>query len=147
MAAELGLYLVPAAAAARIVPLLRARGALRFSSPDLPAGTVSVDDFSDPLVPTEWWRAAIGVDSLTPPPPGRPVTIVDSGLDLTHPEFAGRANTVALNTQELPGTGARHGTSVASVIAAPENGVGLVGIYPDAVLRSWDAGTGTTSIS
>ena len=49
---------------------------------------------------------------------------------------------MALNTQEPPGVGGRHGTSVASVIAAPENGVGLVGIYPDAVLRSWDAANG-----
>ncbi len=91
-----------------------------------------MDDFSDPLVPTEWWRATIGVDALTPPPPGRPVTIVDTGLDVSHPEFTGRINTVSLNTQELPGAGGRHGTAVASVIAAPENGVGMVGIYPKA---------------
>jgi hypothetical protein len=139
VAAELGLYVVPVEAAARILPGLQAWGALRFASPDLPAGTVSVDGFSDPLVPTEWWRAAVGVDVLTPPPAGRPVTIVDSGLDVSHPEFTGRVNTVALNPQEPPGQGDRHGTSVASVIAAPENGVGLVGIYPEAVLRSWDA--------
>ncbi len=125
-------------------PCSAGRGALRFSAPDLPASTASVADFSDPLVPTEWWRAAIGVDNLAPPPPGRPVMIVDSGLDLSHPEFAGRANTFALNTQKLPGTGGKHGTSVASVIAAPENGVGLVGIYPDAMLRSWDAGNGNS---
>jgi hypothetical protein len=139
VAPDLDLYVMPAAAAARLLPILRAHGALRFSGPDRHAGTASFADFSDPLVPTEWWRSAIGVAGLSPPPAGKPVTIVDSGVDVSHPEFVGRANTVSLNAQEPLGAGGRHGTSVASVIAAPENGVGIVGIYPDAVLRSWDA--------
>jgi subtilisin family serine protease len=33
-----------------------------------------------------------------------------------------------------------HGTAVSSVAAAPENGFGIVGVYPQAVLRMWDAG-------
>jgi hypothetical protein len=100
----------------------------------------------DPLELDEWWRAQIGIDGLTPPAPGVPVTIVDTGLDFAHPEFAGRADTQALNTQEPPGIGGNHGTSVASVIGAPANGVGVVGIYPQARLRSWDIalGAGTT---
>ena len=93
-------------------------------------------------MPTEWWRTAVGVDTLTPPPAGKPVTIVDSGLDVSHPEFLGRPSTETLNTQEPVGVGGEHGTAVASIIAAPVNGVGLVGIYPDALLRSWDAATG-----
>src|SRR4029078_4110903 len=70
------------------------------------------------------------------------VTIVDSGLDVAHPEFLGRADTQALNAQEPAPFGGEHGTVVSSVIAAPVNGVGLVGIYPRAVLRSWDAAKG-----
>ena len=38
--------------------------------------------------------------------------------------------------------GGVHGTSVASVVGAQENGVGIVGVYPEAVIRSWDAATG-----
>ena len=50
---------------------LRARGALRFSAPEPCRQARSRShDFADPLVPTEWWRAAVGVDTLTPPPPG-----------------------------------------------------------------------------
>ncbi len=71
-----------------------------------------------------------------------PVTVVDSGIDVTHPEFAGRPDTSLLNTQEPAGIGGEHGTSVASLVGAPLNGVGLVGIYPQAVLRSWDAARG-----
>jgi subtilisin family serine protease len=142
VAPTLGLYLVPKAAAARVVTALRARDAVRFSAPNRLVGSLAVEDFSDPLVPTEWWRAAVGVDTLTPPPAGRPVTIVDSGIDLTHPEFLGRANTETLNAQEPAGFGGEHGTSVASLIAAPANGLGVVGIYPEALLRSWDAANG-----
>ena len=70
------------------------------------------------------------------------MTIVDSGLDVAHPEFLGRADTQTLNAQEPAPFGGEHGTMVSSVIAAPLNGVGLVGIYPRAVLRSWDAAKG-----
>ena len=49
---------------------------------------------------------------------------------------------MALNAQEPAPLGGEHGTLVASVIGAPLNGVGLVGIYPRAVLRSWDAAKG-----
>jgi len=142
IAPSLGLYVVPDAAATKIVPALRARGALRFSAPNLTSGSLAVLDFSDPLVPTEWWRAAVGVSTLTPPPAGRAVTIVDSGIDVSHPEFLGRANTETLNAQEPAGIGGEHGTSVASVVAAPENGLGLVGVYPEALFRSWDAAKG-----
>ncbi len=142
VAPSLGLYLVPNSASGPLVKLLRTRGSLALSTPNRIAGRLAVTDFSDPLVPTEWWRAAIGVDTLGPPRTGRPVTIIDSGIDVTHPEFLGRANTETLNEQEPAGIGGEHGTSVASIVAAPENGVGIVGVYPEALLRSWDAAKG-----
>ena len=76
------------------------------------------------------------------PGPGIPVSLVDSGIDVAHPEFAGRPNLVLLNDQEPPSFGGIHGTAVASVVGAQENGVGIVGIYPDSILRSWDAAGG-----
>lgn len=139
---ELHLYRIPDAAAARIVPRLRRSGAIRLVQSDRPAGTLAGLDFADPLVAIEWWRRAVRVDALTPPAVGRPVTIVDSGLDVTHPEFLGRANTLTLNAQEPEGLGGEHGTAVASVVGAPANGLGTVGIYPEALLRSWDAAKG-----
>ena len=94
---------------------------------------------TDPLVPSEWWRAAIGADRADPPGPGKPVTVVDSGLDITHPEFAVRPNTILMNRQTTTEDEEDHGTEVSSVIGAPNNGFGIVGVYPDAVLRAWDA--------
>jgi subtilisin family serine protease len=77
----------------------------------------------------------------TPPGPGVPVTMIDSGIDFTHPEFAARPDTAALNTQTFSTAFPEelHGTATASVVAAPANGQGLVGIYPQAKLQAWDA--------
>ena len=96
----------------------------------------------DPLQADEWWLTQIGIEGQTPPGPGIPITVVDTGLDFSHPEFAGRPDLLALNEQEPAGIGGEHGTMVASVIGAPLNGVGVVGIYPRAIIRSWDIAKG-----
>ena len=140
--AKLRLWRLEHDLAERLMPGLAARGSLAFSQVEQTYDVAVTTETPDPLQADEWWLAQIGVDGLTPPGPGIPVTIVDSGLDFSHPEFAGRADTLALNDQEPAGIGGEHGTSVASVIGAPINGVGLVGIYPRAVLRSWDAAKG-----
>jgi len=142
VAASLRLYRLDADAAARVLPRLRACQALRFTMPDTVAGTMSTTDFTDPLIGTEWWRDAIGVVGLTPPGPGKPLTIVDSGVDVAHQEFAGRTSIVTLNAQEPAPLGGVHGTAVASLIGAPADDVGMVGIYPQALLQSWDAARG-----
>jgi subtilase family protein len=96
---------------------------------------------TDPFAELEWWRGAVGADEETPPGPGKRVTVVDTGLDVGHPEFAGRPNTTLLNAQSTTGgEDEAHGTAVSSVLAAPENGVGIVGIYPQAELAEWDSG-------
>ena len=48
---ELRLYSLDAHAAAGVLPRLRACKAVRLTAPDRPAGTLSVADFADPLVP------------------------------------------------------------------------------------------------
>jgi hypothetical protein len=137
--ARLRLWRVPSA----LVPRLRADGAVEASQPERTYTVTRSAVTPDPLENDEWWRQQIGIDGLTPPGPGVPITIVDSGVDFQHPEFVGRPDLVALNSQEPVGVGGEHGTSVASVIGAPANGVGVVGIYPQAVLRSWDAALGS----
>jgi subtilase family protein len=125
--------------------------ALVFAAPPASAATIvhsrvdaprAATDAADPLVASEWWRAAVHVDTLTPPGPGVAVTLVDSGVSFGHQEFSGDGNLFALNNQEPAPLGGVHGTAVASVVGAPVNGVGLVGIYPTAVIRSYDASLG-----
>ena len=53
----------------------------------------------DPLEATEWWRTAVRVTGLTPPGPGVPITIIDSGVSFSHPEFLARPDLIALNPQ------------------------------------------------
>ena len=137
--AGLRLWRVPSA----LLPSLRGDGAVEAVQPERTYTVAQSTVTPDPLELDEWWRQQIGIDGLTPPAPGVPITIVDSGVDFAHPEFAGRPDLVALNSQEPVGVGGEHGTSVASVIGAPANGVGVVGIYPQAVLRSWDAALGS----
>ena len=142
ISSALRLYRLDHAVAERLLPRLRACRSVRFAVPDRPAGTLAVADATDPLVPTEWWRATIGISDLTPPGPGKPVTLVDSGVDVSHPEFVGRPDLVTLNTQEPQPIGGVHGTAVASLVGAPVNGVGTVGVYPRSLLQSWDSALG-----
>jgi subtilisin family serine protease len=103
------------------------------------ATAASVRGATDPLEPQEWWLAHVGADPAAAPGPGVPITIVDSGTDPTHPEFSGRPNTTFMNAQTTFGSKEFHGTFVASVAAAPENGVDIVGVYPTAALQLFDA--------
>lgn len=135
-----GVWRLRTPAAKRIVPALRTAGLLRVAEPDRPVRAFSHVTSGDPLVPSEWWIPMIGADRAEPPGPGKPVTVIDSGVDLAHPEFAGRPGTLALNGQVLSaGDGYPHGTAVSSVIAAPVNAAGLVGVYPQALVHTWDA--------
>jgi hypothetical protein len=97
--------------------------------------------FTDPLAsPTYAWHVyAVGANQVPASGPGFPITVFDSGLDATHPDFAGRANTVLLNPQSVSLNGEDyHGTMVASTAAAALNGQDAEGIYADAALRSYD---------
>ena len=87
---------------------------------------------NDPLSATPYnWRALVADPALTPPPvgPTSPLNAhVDAQLDKTHPELANsNTNTVP----QFPVT-ISHGTATASVAAAPQNGIGIVGVWPNA---------------
>ena len=142
----LELWRLPSWTAQRLLPGLQRRGLVRSVTPDLPIGTDPrgasgfFGQFTDPLSPTQWWTAHVGVADWVAPGPGVPVTMIDSGVDLTHEEFVGRPDTIALNRQTTTANDEElHGTATASVVAAPANAKGLVGIYPQAKLQLWDA--------
>jgi hypothetical protein len=146
---QLNLWRLPSWSAVRLLPGLERRGLVRSATPDLPIGTNPrgaagfLGQFTDPLSSQEWWPSHIGMTDWVAPGPGFPVTMIDSGVDLTHEEFAGRPNTIALNTQTTTANDEElHGTATASVVGAPVNGKGIVGIYPQAKLQLWDASPG-----
>jgi hypothetical protein len=140
LAPSIDLWRVPTAA----VPQLRRAGLVRHAQPErrLKAAAV-VHTVADPLVPQEWYLHDIGADQATAPGPGVPVSIVDTGIDTSHEEFVTRANVVLLNTQSISDSSEDfHGTAVSSVAGAPENGLGMTGVYPQAMLREYDADLG-----
>ena len=123
----------------RALPALMRRGLVPEVEPDQPL--TLANHLSDPYVLNglEWWPSFVGLDRAEPPGPGKPLTIIDTGVDLTHEEFAGRPSTTPLNAQSTSAPSDEHGTAVASTAAAPTNGLGVVGVYPQANLQVWDA--------
>ena len=74
--------------------------------------------------------------------------MIDSGIDLGHLDFAGRADTSSAQRADdgvLADLDEYHGTLVSSTAAAPTNGVGAEGVYPQAVLRVYDGPDEPTS--
>ena len=139
LSSELHIWRLPSADAIRLIPELRRTGALRFAEQDGPV--FRHGHLSDPLAAPAigWHHYRVGADRAEPPGPGVPITIIDSGLDMAHMEFAARPNTVLLNAQHIEaGADGYHGTIVTSTAAAPTDTKGAVGTYPQAVVRSYD---------
>jgi len=141
VAADLHIWRLPSEEAKRLIPRLSRSGALRFAEADRPVFRQGHLNGGDPLAaPTVGWHHYhVGSDRAEPPGPGVPITIVDAGLDTAHMEFAVRPNTFLLNRQEVSfDSDGYHGTIVSSTAAAPTDGKGAVGIYPQAILREYD---------
>ena len=108
--------------------------------------------FNDPGIPYQWYLSkinAFGAWDVTTGSPDIKVAVIDSGLDYTHPEFAGK---VYAQTDTLDNDGDafddidEHGTHVAGIIAANAgNGVGIAGVAPGVQLIIVDAFNGRNS--
>lgn len=79
---------------------------------------------------------------------GVTIAVIDDGFDLHHPDLAVNFDLVndwdARDTDNDPSyaNGDEHGTAVAGVIAADDNGTGVVGVAPDATLSGIRIGYG-----
>ena len=130
---SIGLWRVPT----RSVSQLREAGLVRLAEPE--RRIVPARQQVDPLLASEWWLGPVGAKRVVAPGPGVRSRWSTRGSALQHPEFAQRANAAALNTQNVANSlSDYHGTAVASVIAAPANEIGMVGIYPQAALDAYD---------
>ena len=139
LSARAGLWLVHGRRSAEVASRLHARGLLRYLQPDRAVARRAWYGEGEPLASSEWWVTAVGADEVQPPGAGVPISVIDTGLDVTHPEFAGRPETLLLNAH-VRGVEHIHATMVASVAGAPLNGQGIAGLYPRARLRSYDVG-------
>ncbi len=79
------------------------------------------------------------------------VAVIDTGIDLTHPDLAGNivANTNCIDPTKNGNDDHGHGSHVAGTIAAVNNSIGVVGVAPEAKLAAVKvlnaAGSGTWS--
>ena len=115
------------------------------------AGTAGAASTSDPLFPQQWGLQQINADEAwaTSTGAGQVIAVVDTGVDLTHPDLQGKLVPGATFTgcassasgcgngdwQSAPsaGTPSPHGTHVAGIAAAvTNNGIGVAGVAPDA---------------
>jgi len=104
----------------------------------LPSLATAATPPNDPLVPRQWYLArdrALDVFDAAQQLLAVRVAVIDSGVDLTHPELRGR---IAASWSFVDGPVADtdgHGTFVAGEIAAlSDNGVGIAGLAPPARL-------------
>ena len=69
---------------------------------------------------------------------GARIAVIDTGIDLTHPDLKASIDQASgwncVNPGQPPNDGYGHGTHVAGIAAAPLNGVGVVGVAPEATL-------------
>lgn len=136
-----GIWRLPSREAAAIAARLDRLGLLRYVEPERTRRALGwLSGLADPLVPDEWHIERVDAADVAPPGPGVPITMIDTGVDVAHEEFAGRPDTALLDRQDVSAADPvnDHGTATASTAGAPANGRGLVGLYPEARLRVYD---------
>jgi subtilisin family serine protease len=149
---------------ARALAELRRDPQVRWAEPDRPRRAAA----ADPLAGIEWGLHNTGqavwgvrgtvdadIDAIEAWPvtrgAGATVAVVDSGVDLHHPDLESRLEPGYdwVDDDAVPADLEGHGTHVAGTVAAAENGTGAVGVAPDArviPLRVLDeSGSGWTS--
>jgi len=101
------------------------------------------DDPDDPYYPGQWHRAEMDIDRAWSLSTGSNaiIAVIDTGIDIDHPAFAGRISEVSYNTytDKIGLENVRddwgHGTHVSGIAAASMDVVANVcGVAPDAVL-------------
>jgi len=122
-------WLVRRARANALAAALGERGLLDYAEPNRLARRAQAPA-PDPLSPFARWRDFVVGDAVPPPvtPESPLIALVDTQLDVEHPELKGSNITTA---GVRPATD-EHGTATSTVAAAPANGVGILGIWPGA---------------
>jgi hypothetical protein len=124
---SVGAHVVARGSARAFADALRRHGLLSFAEPNVLSRPRATG--TDPFTARARWRAMIVEPGLEPPAVSASsprLALIDSKLDMNHPEFAGgRISSVGGNPLED-----EHGTATASIAAAPTNGQGIEGVWP-----------------
>lgn len=99
---------------------------------------------SDEFIGSQWHLNTIGAYNawnITMGSPDIKVAVIDTGIDLSHPDFAGQiaAQTDVVDNDASAQDDDGHGTHVAGIIAAKaDNGIGVAGVAPGVKLIAVD---------
>ena len=131
---SVGAHVVPRRRARTFAAALRRRRLLSFAEPNILSRPRQTG--TDPFTSSTRWRSIVVEDGLEPPPVvgnSPKLALIDSKLDIGHPEFEGsRIGTVGSQPVED-----EHGTATAAVAAAPTNGVGIEGVWPGMIATNF----------
>jgi serine protease AprX len=110
-------------------------------TPDVPMKTDGSISYSTQLWPYESGVAALwGIPLIAPAPQAPTIAVIDSGIQASRTDFAGRVvadvNLSTLPNNTTPGDGRGHGTFVAGIAAG--NAPGYAGAAPNAKIASLD---------
>ncbi len=108
------------------------------------AATATTGGFDDPYARLQSNVSALDVAEahIISRGAGIRVAIIDTGVDTSHPDLAGRTQLTRnyVDDDEAAFRGDRHGTQIAGLIAASaNNGIGIVGVAPDVKLLAYKA--------
>lgn len=112
-------------------------GRVRFAHPNVRLAPLALSD--DPSLPDQWHLLGFGVPEAWDRERGNgtvTVAVIDSGLDLVHPDLAGRIEPGwdFYDGDPDPGSDDLHGTHVTGIVGANgDDGVGVAGVAPDGV--------------
>jgi Subtilase family len=122
-------WLAPRGRTRALAAALRERGLLEYAEPNRLSRRAQAP-LLDPLSAFAPWRDFVVGDQVPPPVTRKSplIGVVDTQIDLSHPEIAGSniTSTAANTPVDL------HGTATTTVAAAPKNDVGILGLWPGA---------------
>lgn len=102
----------------------------------LVSGKDIIVQFGGDIVP--WGVSRVGAEVMHTQNKGRGVrvAILDTGVDLDHPDLSVAGNVTFVSRTKNGDDDNGHGTIVAGIIAALDNGIGVVGVAPEVELYS-----------
>ena len=131
---SVGAHVVARRDAREFAAALRRRGLLAFAEPNILSRPRATGD--DPFTAGARWRPMVVEEGLEPPPVvanSPKLGLIDSKLDISHPEFeGGRIATIGSQPVED-----EHGTATASVAASPTNARGIEGVWPGMIATNF----------
>lgn len=120
-----------------VIAAIQRDKAVEWAEPMEEYNTLEAVKYNDPLYPASPATRLWYLDQLHSMATGKGVSVavVDSAIDGSHPDLHGQMRLTRDFVEDHPSRAEPHGTAVAGIIAArANNGIGIVGIAPDARL-------------